>query len=81
MFEVSIMDILTADELDRAGEIYAGARPEDFSRRCANEVVVPALGRIDEETGERNDPVAVADKVRRTLAYIMGPGGFVAGIQ
>ncbi len=81
MISFSVMDILTEAELDRAGEIHAESDAETFTRRCAEEIVAPALPRIYEATGERNDPAAVADKVRRTLAFVMGPGGFVPGLQ
>lgn len=81
MIAFSVMDLLTEGELDRAGEIYAESSSDAFLQRCLDEIVIPALPRIDEETGERTDPRALAEKVRRTFAYIMGPGGFVPGLQ
>ncbi len=65
---VTLGELFTREELAKASGIRAEAGPDGFVARCAEEVVRPAIGRIDEATGQANDPVALARAMARIIA-------------
>lgn len=55
MKTITIGALLTQSECDKAEEIYRTDRAH-FHTRCLNEVVLPAMPRINETTEQENDP-------------------------
>jgi hypothetical protein len=53
-----ITDLFTADEIKRATVLFLKCKKakEDFSARCAMEVVEPVISRINSHTGYDNNP-------------------------
>jgi hypothetical protein len=52
----SISDLFTAEEIDRAFAMYESAKPGTFNKKVTDEIVRPALERINAKTGQENDP-------------------------
>lgn len=50
--------ILTKEEMEQAIGIYdnLGASKAQFAERCAAEIIRPVIARINEQSGQENDP-------------------------
>jgi hypothetical protein len=59
---VAISDFFTAAELSRALDLYEECKREGmrFNQRCADQIIKPVLDRINETTGQENDPSYLA---------------------
>jgi hypothetical protein len=61
--------LFTAAELNKAIELYEQCRKtgERFNKRCAAEIVEPALARINKTTGQENDASYLAYGIEYAL--------------
>jgi hypothetical protein len=59
---VAISDFFTAAELSKALDLYEECKREGmrFNQRCADQIVKPVLDRINDTTGQQNDPSYLA---------------------
>lgn len=72
MKSITIGDILTNAEIERAMELYRQYNGTGtFARRVAEEVIRPNMERINRNLGQENDPVFLAYAVE----YIFGRAG------
>ena len=69
----TIGDLFTPEEIARARALHAEASPGTFARRCAEEVVGPALPRIDRLTGQGNDALYLAYALEFALGEVPAP--------
>lgn len=51
-----IDQIFTASEIKAAIKLYAECKPGEFNKRAVDEIVTPAMPRINKATGQENDP-------------------------
>lgn len=58
---VSLEQIFTDAELEKAWQMFRTTPPRQFVTKCAEEIIVPVLPRINKALGQANDP--------RFLAY------------
>ena len=68
MTQVSIVDFLTADEIDKAYALYQVAPEGAFAKLCAAEIITPVIDRINRTLGQENDAVYLAYCVE----YVLG---------
>jgi len=61
MREITIADILTDSEIDRARELYAEFKDTGtFASRVVDELIQPNIERINKKLGQENDPKYLA---------------------
>jgi hypothetical protein len=70
-----ITDLLTTAEIDRAMILFCECKKtkDDFSKRCAKEVVEPVISRVKACTGYSNTPEYLAHCLAHylELAYVL----------
>ena len=69
MKTVTIRDFLTAEETDRAVELYTYHKPA-FHNRCRDEIIKPVIDRINADLGQENDPNYLAYAIEAVLSRI-----------
>jgi len=52
--------ILTTKEMKEALKLYENCETHQFAERCAAEIIGPAILRINETSGQENDPKYLA---------------------
>lgn len=55
MKTVTLTDFLTKKQIDQALKLYDEAEPGTFAKRCAAEIIEPALLEINRKLGQEND--------------------------
>jgi hypothetical protein len=63
----AIGQILTPAEYKKAADLYRKCAVGSFNRACADEIIKPALARINRVTGQENDPSYLAYAVEYAL--------------
>jgi hypothetical protein len=71
--QVTIGDIFTDEEIERARTIRDECGAGEFARRFADEVVTPVLPRINAALGQENDARYLAYMVEHALGQSAGP--------
>lgn len=66
--QITLGDILTDSEIERAKALYLSAARGTFAKRCANEIIGPVLARIDEALGQKNDALYMAYAVEYAIS-------------
>ena len=64
---ITLDEILTQKELDRAIEIYHECLPGTFAKVIADELIEPKIEEINKKTGQENDPMFLAYAVESVL--------------
>lgn len=72
--EVTLQDLFTSDEIERAKKLYREASPGTFNRLVVKEIVEPAMDRINKVTGQEND----ARYIGYALENVLMQGGVKA---
>ncbi len=54
--QITLADIFTASELDRAKELFLETPVGSFNKMVVAEIVEPAMERINRALGQENDP-------------------------
>lgn len=65
--QYTIGDLFTDAEVAKALGIYNQAPFGTFARRCAADVVTPALDRINKKTGQENDALYLAYMIEHSF--------------
>lgn len=65
--QITINDFLTDAEIEAALQLYQTAPQGSFARRCAEQIIVPNLARIDAALGQENDAMYLAYCVEYVL--------------
>ncbi len=73
---VALGNILTETEIKYALKLYEEADRASFAERCAAEVIRPVIDRINEATGQQNDPLYLAYTVE--FAFMKSRGNLHA---
>lgn len=68
MKTITIREILTEEEINRAIELYQHAASGTFARRCSKEIIQPSIERINAALGQANDPLYLAYAVEYALS-------------
>lgn len=68
MVQVTLGDILTQTEWERAQVLYRDLKDTGFARQVATELIEPNIERINRKTGQQNDPLYLAYLVEYVLS-------------
>lgn len=52
---LSIGQILTQKEMEKALKLYKECETHQFASRCATEIIAPVISRINRDSGQEND--------------------------
>lgn len=69
MKQVTMREFLTAEEVDAAVKLYTYHRPA-FHKRCRDEIIKPAIDRINRDLGQENDPDYLVYAIEAVLSRI-----------
>ena len=58
--KVAISDFLTPEEVLKAIKIYLASKAGTFAVKCAEEIIMPVLPRINTRLGQENHPLFLA---------------------
>lgn len=64
--------ILTQKEMKEALKLYDTAENHTFAERCSAEIIRPVLDRINEATGQENDPIYLAYTIEYAIMKSRG---------
>lgn len=53
--QISLADLFTEAEIEAASELYDRCSPGTFNKAVVEQIVTPALPRINQVTGQEND--------------------------
>jgi hypothetical protein len=53
---IQITDVFTDEQIEAAVELYESCSPGTFNAAVVEKIVQPALSRINQVTGQENDP-------------------------
>ena len=67
-----IGDILTQKEMKEALKLYDNAVNYTFAERCAAEIIGPVIDRINEASGQKNDPTYLAYCIEYSILRARG---------
>ena len=56
----TLAEIFTAEELSKAATLFIGCVPGTFADKAAEQIIKPVIDRINEKTGQENDPKYLA---------------------
>lgn len=57
---IAVGQILTEKEMKKALKLYDSAENHTFADRCASEIISPVIDRINQASGQENDPKYLA---------------------
>lgn len=66
---VTLRDFLTSEEVNEAVRLYTYHRPA-FHNRCRDEIIKPAIERINKDLGQENDPDYLVYAIESVLSRI-----------
>jgi hypothetical protein len=55
MKQLNLGDLFTKDEIEAASKLFFECKPGEFNRRVVEQIVQPAMLRINAATGQEND--------------------------
>lgn len=66
--QFALRQMFTDEELATMVDLYCDCKPGEFAARASAEVVTPVTARINETTGQENEPLYIAYAVEHALS-------------
>lgn len=69
---LSVGQILTQEEMERALKLYKNCETHQFASRCAIEIISPVISRINRDSGQENDARYLAYCIEYSILRFKG---------